>query len=99
MPEKISPTERYKEVLNEQVEAAKPIIEEVIHAGRQYEWGLITATLVFLAWLQVSLLWIILLGALAVLWFNSHPEHPPPGSPLEKDRVKAAKEQNDVTWV
>jgi hypothetical protein len=97
--EKISPTERYKEVLNEQVEAAKPIIEEVIHAGRQHEWGLITAALVFLAWLQVSLLWIILLGALAVLWFNAHPEHLPPGSPRDKDRVKAAKEQNDVTWV
>jgi hypothetical protein len=69
-----TPVETVKEAISAQVEAAKPYVAEAAHMGKQFEWGLITAALVFLAWLQVSLLWIVLLGAMSVLWMNSHPE-------------------------
>lgn len=69
-----TPVETVKEAISAQVEAAKPYVAEAAHMGKQFEWGLITSALVLLAWLQVSLLWIILLGAMAVLWMNSHPE-------------------------
>lgn len=97
-----TPAETVKEVITAQVEAAKPFVAEAAQMGKQFEWGLITSALVLLAWLQVSLLWVILLGALAVLWMNARPEQRriedsgPSGrygpSGLTKDREA-------VTWV
>jgi hypothetical protein len=97
-----TPVETVKEAITAQVEAVKPFVTEAAQVGKQFEWGLITSALVLLTWLQVSLLWIILLGALAVLWMNAHPE---------QRRVKASnssgrygpsglnKDREAVTWV
>jgi hypothetical protein len=99
--ERITPVETVKEAITAQVEAAKPYVAEVAQAGKQFEWGLITAALVFLAWMQVSLLWIILLGVLSVLWMNAHSEpvrmeHINPGRPGTSGLTR---EREAVTWV
>jgi hypothetical protein len=94
-----APIEMVKETISAQVEAAKPYVAEAAQMGKQFEWGLVTAALVLLAWLQVSLLWIILLGVLAVLWFNAHPEAGKTGSTPKVGPSGMSHEREAVTWV
>jgi hypothetical protein len=70
--------------------------------GKQFEWGLITSALVLLAWLQVSLLWVILLGALAVLWMNARPEQRRVEATTSSGRYGPSgmtRDREAVTWV
>ena len=94
-----APIETVKETISAQVEAAKPYVAEAAQLGKQFEWGLVTAALVLLAWLQVSLLWIILLGVLAVLWFNAHPEAGTARSRPQVGPSGISEERDAVTWV
>lgn len=97
-----TPVETVKEAISAQVEAAKPYVTEATQMGKQFEWGLITAALVFLAWLQVSLLWIALFGAMSVLWINSHPESRRVEAPADSGRYGPSgltKDREAVTWV
>ena len=97
-----TPVETVKEAITAQVEAAKPFVAEAAQIGKQFEWGLITTALVLLAWLQVSLLWIILLGALAVVWMNARPEQRTAEAPTSSGRYGPSgltRDREAVTWV
>ena len=95
------PTETVKEAITAQVEAAKPYVAEVAQMGKQFEWGLITTALVFLAWMQVSLLWVILLGTLSMLWMNAHagPRGTEDLSSQKQAASGPAQDKKAVTWV
>jgi hypothetical protein len=98
----VTPVETVKEAITAQVEAAKPFVAEAAQMGKQFEWGLITSALVLLAWLQVSLLWVILLGALAVLWMNARPEQRRVEATTSSGRYGPSgmtRDREAVTWV
>jgi len=97
-----TPVETVKEAITAQVEAAKPIVAEAAQMGKQFEWGLITSALVLLAWLQVSLLWVILLGVMAVLWMNARPEQTtsqPSSASGSHGPSGVTRDREAVTWV
>lgn len=97
-----TPVETVKEAITAQVEAAKPFVAEAAQVGKQFEWGLITTALVLLAWLQVSLLWVILLGVLAVSWMNARPEQRTAEAPTSSGRCGPSgltRDREAVTWV
>lgn len=97
-----TPVETVKEAMTAQVEAAKPIVAEVAQTGKQFEWGLIASALVLLAWLQVSLLWVILLGVMAVLWMNARPEQTriqPSSGSGSYGPSGVTRDREAVTWV
>jgi hypothetical protein len=101
VPVDVSHDTGIQEVLSAKVEAAKPYVSEAAAVGMQFEWGIITAVLVFLAWMNVSLLWIILLGVLSVLWSNGR-ENPlqDEGAPeLGATGSKGASDREAVLWV
>jgi hypothetical protein len=95
------PGKGYQEVLSEKLDSAQPLLSEAAQMGKQYEWGIITVVLVLLAWLNVSLLWVILLGVSSVLYINARPEgrqalgEPARGVPGSRD----ASLREAVTWV
>jgi len=97
-----TPVETVKEAITTQIEAAKPFVAEAAQVGKQFEWGLITSALVLLAWLQVSLLWVILLGVMAVLWMNARPEQTriqPSSASGRHGPSGVTRDREAVTWV
>lgn len=96
------PLGQYESAITEQLKGAVPYVPDMSHhSGVSVEWLLVSAVLILLAYIQVSLLWIAILGVAAALWLHKTAGSNDVGDAtnLGGAGLNDAQEREAVLWV